>query len=122
VKALHDPHLTVDQQQLLRHIQGMRPVVINTKYGGFGLSDEAFKKYRDIKAQQTGEQQHDNELLDLDIARDDPVLVKVVAELGSCANGLFADLKIVEIPADVDWIIEEYDGQEWVAEKHRKWL
>ena len=30
-------------------------------------------------------------------------------------------LKIIEIPDDVDWIIEEYDGNEWVAEKHRTW-
>jgi hypothetical protein len=30
-------------------------------------------------------------------------------------------LLIVEVPADVDWYIEEYDGLEWVAEKHRTW-
>jgi len=30
-------------------------------------------------------------------------------------------LKIVEIPADVDWVLMEYDGCEWVAEKHRTW-
>jgi hypothetical protein len=30
-------------------------------------------------------------------------------------------LAIVEIPDDVQWIIEENDGMEWVAEKHRTW-
>ena len=58
---------------------------------------------------------------DSDIARDDPYLVQVVEELGERANGRHANLKVVEIPADVDWQIEEYDGSEWVAEKHRTW-
>ena len=37
------------------------------------------------------------------------------------ANGNHADLKIVEIPANVEWQIDEYDGAEWVSEKHRTW-
>lgn len=59
---------------------------------------------------------------DRDLDRDDPVLVQVVKEMGAGAGGRFAALKIVEIPADVEWQIEEYDGMEWVAEKHRTWL
>lgn len=55
------------------------------------------------------------------IPRDDLDLIAVVEELGEKANGDHAELKIVEIPDDVDWIIEEYDGNEWVAEKHRIW-
>lgn len=58
---------------------------------------------------------------DHDLARDDPVLVQVVRELGEAAAGRHAELKIVEIPADVEWEIDEYDGLEWVAEKHRTW-
>jgi hypothetical protein len=27
----------------------------------------------------------------------------------------------VDIPDDVKWEIEEYDGNEWVAEVHRTW-
>ena len=53
--------------------------------------------------------------------RSDPQLVAVVEELGEKANGECAELKIVEIPDDVEWTIEEYDGNEWVAEKHRTW-
>lgn len=56
-----------------------------------------------------------------DLERDDPVLVEVVKELGKAANGGCADLKIVEIPSDVSFKIEEYDGNEWVAETHRTW-
>jgi hypothetical protein len=55
------------------------------------------------------------------IPRDDTTLVQTVEELGKSAGGRFADLKIVEIPDDVEWEIEEYDGLEWVAERHRTW-
>ena len=58
---------------------------------------------------------------DRDLDRDDPILVQVIQELGNTASGHHAELKIVEIPADVEWQIEEYDGLEWVAEKHRTW-
>jgi hypothetical protein len=58
---------------------------------------------------------------DSDLERNDPVLVQVVEELGEDANGAHAELKIVEIPDDVEWQIDEYDGVEWVAEKHRTW-
>jgi hypothetical protein len=37
------------------------------------------------------------------------------------ANGSFSRLKIVEIPDGVEWTIQEFDGNEWVAEKHRTW-
>ncbi|HLX53523.1 MAG TPA: hypothetical protein VKR58_06265 [Aquella sp.] len=53
--------------------------------------------------------------------RTDPLLIQVVEELGDKANGSCAELKVIEIPDDVDYEIEEYNGQEWVAEKHRTW-
>lgn len=56
-----------------------------------------------------------------EIQRDHPLLIKCVETLGEKANGSCAKLKIVEIPADVDYEVEEYDGQEWIAEKHRTW-
>jgi hypothetical protein len=57
-----------------------------------------------------------------EIPRDDPYLVQVVEQLGGKdASGRFATLKVVTIPADVQWQIEEYDGSEWVAEQHRIW-
>lgn len=57
-----------------------------------------------------------------EVPRDDPYLVQTIEELGSAeASGRHAELKVVEIPADVDWIIEEYDGAEWIAENHRTW-
>jgi hypothetical protein len=56
-----------------------------------------------------------------DIERTDPILIQVIRELKSKANSRFSKLKIVKIPDDVEWEIEEYDGSEWVAEKHRTW-
>jgi len=53
--------------------------------------------------------------------RTDPVLIEVVENLKEGANNRFSELKIVEIPDDVEWQIDEYDGIEWIAEKHRTW-
>lgn len=70
---------------------------------------------------QSNREHAEAELTPRDIARDDPSLVAVVEALGAEANGHFAKLQVTEIPADVDWTIEEYDGLEWVAERHRIW-
>lgn len=67
-------------------------------------------------------QKYDNQSIDYyEIERNDPALVQVVEELGKSADGEFARLLIVEIPDDVKWTIEEYNGREWVAEVHRTW-
>lgn len=55
------------------------------------------------------------------IKRDDLDLIKIVKELGKEANGRCAELKIVKIPSDVEWEIDEYDGLETIDEKHRSW-
>ena len=56
-----------------------------------------------------------------DIPRDDPALVQLVEENSELASGRCAELKVVEIPDGVNFQIEEYDGNEWVAEVHRTW-
>jgi hypothetical protein len=53
--------------------------------------------------------------------RSDPLLIQVIEELGEVANGSCAELKIIDVPDDVEWHIEEYDGFEHVAEDHRTW-
>lgn len=55
------------------------------------------------------------------IPRNDPILIQVVEELGDKANRFSSKLKVVEIPDDVEWEIKEYDGAEWISEKHRVW-
>lgn len=54
-------------------------------------------------------------------SRTDPALIQTIEELGEEANGLCATLKIIEIPDDIEFEIEEYDGWEWISEAHRKW-
>ena len=85
-------------------------LVINSDYGGFSLSEKALNMYKEL----TG-------YIPYDFQRNDPILVKIVEELAEEANGYFADLKVIEIPDDVDWVLCEYDGREWVAERHRTW-
>ena len=56
-----------------------------------------------------------------DIKRDDEELVQVVKELGNKANGNHSELKIVEIPSNIEWEISDYDGMETIDEVHRSW-
>ena len=56
-----------------------------------------------------------------DIDRADPALIQTVREMGKAAGGRAAALAIIGIPDGVEWDIEEYDGIEWVAEKHQTW-
>lgn len=112
-------------------------IVINKCYGGFSLSTNALQSYAhakglDLRADEllagemfyfwTDEDGHERS--DRDIVRDDPTLVEVVESYyaqGLDPSGDHAKLHVIEIPDDVDWEIAEYDGMEWVAEKHRTW-
>lgn len=103
----------------------MRKIVINVCHGGFGLSKVACEAYAARKGLYLGKWNQTfgfyENLSERGILRDDEDLVAVVESLGSLANGSCADLKIVEIPEDVEWHISEYDGFEHVAENHRTW-
>lgn len=91
----------------------MKKIVINECYGGFGLSKKALDKLAFIK--------NKSNIWEHDIDRDDPDLVEVVDMLGHESWSQCSKLKIVEIPESVEWQIEDYDGLEWIAEKHRTW-
>lgn len=94
-------------------------IVINRCHGGFGLSEKAQKLFCQYSMIEWNDWREDWSYYDIE--RNDQYLVRVVEELGDIANGRFSELKIVEIPDDVEWQIDEYDGLEWVAEKHRTW-
>lgn len=55
------------------------------------------------------------------IERTDKDLIKVVELLGEEANGMCAKLKIIEIPDNLNYEIDNYDGIESIEEKHRSW-
>lgn len=112
-------------------------IVINADYGGFGLSHEGTVRYAKLAGidltivdridsathydYYIGNIKDKQYFWDGNIARNDPALVQTVEELGSKAGSKYSCLKVVEIPDEVNWYIEEYDGNEWVAEQHRTW-
>lgn len=49
-----------------------------------------------------------------DTYRKDPILIEVVEELGDKASGRLGDLKVVEIPDNSFYKIDEYDGVETI--------
>ncbi len=138
-------------------------IVINARFGGFGLSEAAYKKLIEwgIPAKPYIEQKRDpktrlylpepaNEgeiIFDrtltpeqsfsdaehirvlgrywetwIEKQRTHALLIRVVEELGRAASGSLSSLKVVEVPNGTDWEIDEYDGLEHIAEKHRTWV
>ena len=122
---------------LIEHLRGYRDIVINKQHGGFGLSQDAqiawLERSQISYTTRPRDDRHSTKKYgplimvnnkhwyDKDIPRDDPVLVTLVRELGQAANGEHARLKVVRIPADVSWQIDDYDGKEWISEQHRTW-
>jgi hypothetical protein len=87
-------------------------VVKNCCYGGYALSEEAYK-YLDLPWDGYG--------YEFDNHRENPRLIEVVEVLGNKANGRSANLIVVEVPDDAEWYIDEYDGYETIREEHRIW-
>ena len=96
-------------------------VVINTRFGGFGLSREAAEAVLKRKGIEYRIETDRNNMgypyigtgwdTAVDICeRYDPDLVAVVQELGERANGASAQLKIVKFEIGVE--IDNYDGKE----------
>lgn len=111
-------------------------VAINDMHGGFSLSDAAFQKLLDRKSidymkilddnnypvywSKTGNTEQINEY-EFYQNRGDSDLISVIEEMGSKANGIYASIRIIEIPNDIKWHIAEFGGREHVAEDHRTW-
>ncbi len=108
----------------------MPKIVVNACFGGFGLSDDAIKRYAEIKgielvlvprtqygkedweyheehwARADVEDEDDRYFSYYDISRDDPALVQTVEEMGDAANGGYAELRIADVPDDVECYID----------------
>lgn len=123
-------------------------VVINRKYGGFGLSDQAVEACITLGMTVCDEK---DTVCDKDDAgtdfvsignridftrrsywcprendkafRCDSRVVQVVEKLGDEACDIFAALKVVEIPFDTfeGWEIYDRDGMESIEENHNTW-
>ncbi len=95
-------------------------IVINARFGGFSLSEEGQREWL-LRSESVFD--IDDYWSPREIPRDDPLLVEMVEfYVGEDAVSMGTqDLRVVEIPDDVQWHIEEYDGLEHVAENHRTW-
>lgn len=86
------------------------------------LRDEDFRKLTINEREEYNKNYNEQTWYDHCLDRTDPFLVQAVEELGTeAASGKYAKLKVVEIPDDVKFVIEEYDGIEHIAEVHRTW-
>lgn len=114
----------------------MTTVLICDTYGGWGLSREALHRLRALGSEHALAETDEGECWPnsdkvreassltsylSDIPRDDPLLLQVFEEMGQNAAGRFCHIAVVVVPDDVAWHIEEYDGNEHVAEDHRTW-
>ena len=73
--------------------------------------------------QRTGNNKEDNKnfFMDNNIDRTDLALVQVVEELKEEANTSCSELKVVDIPDNIEYEIDNYDGLESIHEMHRTW-
>ena len=114
----------------------MAKVVINTCYGGFGLSQAAYEllveygiplveeaDYNYNKSERvigkTGDRHYPYYSNWFKLHRDDNLLVRVVEELGKEANGPSAELKVVDI--NLTYYISDNDGIESVKAENNTW-
>ena len=99
-------------------------IAINRDWGGFSVSAAIYKELG-IKYDNYG--YLDNK--DFGIMSDnylewrsDPRLIAAIEKLGEKeSSGKLANIKVIDVPDDIEWNIDEYDGVETVEEKHRSW-
>ena len=98
-------------------------VVINKCYGGFNLSLSAMERLAELGCEEAQEIIQSKPFYGClyKTERNDSRLIQAVEELGKHANGNFARLEVIDIPDDILWEINEYDGMETIHEKHRSW-
>lgn len=125
----------------------MRKIVVSRGHsGGFGLSEAGIRRMRQLGSihaldatligeywpafkDRFGETIHNKrerheyseDSTDPQCNRDDSILIQVLEEDFDAHKGEGSCMEIVEIPFDVKWEIDDYDGAEWIAEQHRRW-
>lgn len=96
-------------------------IVLNKCYGGFGLSKKAVNLYNKKAGTSFKDCYEIEGRLDKIKFRTNKILVEVVEELGSKANDAYSDLRVLEVPDDIDNPhIDDYDGIE-TLEEGRSW-
>jgi len=99
-------------------------IVINNCFGGFSVTEAV---YNELGVKWDGYGYIENKDLgiesdDYHAYRQDTKLINAIEKVGLHeSSGSCAELKIVDIPEDVDFYIHDYDGMETINEKHRSW-
>ena len=108
-------------------------IVLNKCYGGFSISKDAaeFMAEQGCERARLELEQYREEQswygfgyikgMDGEYDRTSKYLIEAVETLGDFANGDCADLEVIEIPDNIDYFIDDYDGIESVHESHRSW-
>ncbi len=113
-------------------------IAINRCYGGFSLSDAAIEWLR-VHGADDAETQKFLAHTDWEgkpypgiafranlgdfghTCRTNPVLIRLIEELGELANRPQSRLCVVDVPDGIEWELLNYDGTETIHEKHRIW-
>jgi hypothetical protein len=102
-------------------------IAINSCYGGFSVSEEVYNElgfkwdgYGFVYGTPLEEKYKDAS--NYYAYRAAPELIAAIEKVGlDKASGELSKIKIVDIPDDVAWEIDEYDGYERVIESRRSW-
>lgn len=116
-------------------------IAINTNIGGFGISLQALQYMGNLGSEHAKaclENLYSEDKLTIEdliqhndfvgysrdygeFNREDPLLIQTIQDLGIKSFSAYSKLKIVEIPDDVEYYIEDNDGYECIHEEHRIW-
>ena len=99
-------------------------IVVNRCFGGFSVTKEV---YKELGVEWDGHGFLNNADFGVECAkymeyRTNAILISAIEKLGvEDSSGVNAELEVVEIPDNVDWVIEDYDGSETISEVHQSW-
>ena len=98
----------------------MIPIMYNTCYGGFSLSEATITEYNRRKSPDTPKLN----AMGLHIDRTDPLMIQIIWEMGKQANGMCSDIHLDHIPPQYknNYYIQEYDGTETVRIDYKGYL
>ena len=99
-------------------------VVLNKCFGGFSVTEAVYGELG-IEWDNYGFLRNDDFNIESDNYaeyRTHPPLIEAIEKIGvEKASGAHAKLAIVDIPDDIKWELDEYDGIETIHEQHRSW-
>jgi len=99
-------------------------VVINKRFGGFGLTEAVYKELG-IEWDNFGYISNEDLGIESDNYhkyRSSQRLIDAVEKVGlQKSSGSYSELHIVDIPDDIKWYIDDYDGMETLHKEHQRW-